>query len=298
MKKLTYNYVKELFDKENYKLLSIEYKNSKTKLLVECPKEHQYEVIYNSFQRGHKCPICYNKFSGDIKRHTYQYVKEQFKKENYKLLSKEYKNAHIKLKVECSKGHQYEVKYAEFQRGRRCPVCYDEIHSDNLRHSYEFVKELFEKENYKLLSKKYKNNSSKLLVECPEGHQYKIRYHNFQQGQRCPICWELETYSQAEKDCLDIVRQIIPDKNVIENDRTQIINPKTGRYLELDIYIPSLNKAIEFNGEYWHKSNYSKFKDNQKIKQCKKRGIDLLIIKYQDWVNNRERQIEKLRISI
>jgi len=291
--KYTYNYIKNQIYKENYKLLSKEYINSKIKLKVECPEGHQYYVTYNCFYRGQRCPICYGK-----QRLTYDFINKEIIQNGYKLLSEKYINSKTKLKVECSEGHQYYVTYNNFYKGSRCPICYNKIRVNVKRFSYDFIKSQIEKEGYKLLSKEYKNANTKLKVECSEGHQYYVKYGNFQQRKRCPICYDIETYSQAEKDCLDIVRQIIPDKNVIENDRTQIVNPKTGRYLELDIYIPSLNKAIEFNGEYWHKSNYSKFKDNQKIKQCKKRGIDLLTISYQDWVNNRERQIEKLRINI
>lgn len=39
------------------------------------------------------------------KKLTFEFVKEQFEKEGYKLLSTEYENAHTKLKVRCNKGH-------------------------------------------------------------------------------------------------------------------------------------------------------------------------------------------------
>ena len=132
-----------------------------------------------------------------------------------------------------------------------------------------------------------------MKVECPKGHQYEVTYNSFQQGIRCPVCWKLG-HSQCEKDCLDVVKYFT-NESFIENDRTQIINPRTNQFLELDIYIPKLNKAIEFNGEYWHDNDYSKYKDNQKVKQCKEKDIDLMIIWYQDWVDDKEKQIEKLK---
>ncbi len=75
---------------------------------------------------------------------------------------------------------------------------------------------------------------------------------------------------------------------VIENDRSQIINPKTGYNLELDIWIPELKKAIEYNGEYWHNNIIAEYRDSQKQLQCKNKGIDLLIIKEENWVNNKD----------
>lgn len=58
-----------------------------------------------------------------MKKLTYEYVKEQIEKKGYKLLSKEYKNAHTKLKIQCSKKHIYKVMWCNFKRGDRCPIC-------------------------------------------------------------------------------------------------------------------------------------------------------------------------------
>lgn len=67
----------------------------------------------------------------------------------------------------------------------------------------------------------------------------------------------------------------------------KIINP-----YELDIYIPSLKKAIEFNGMYWH-YNYSNPKckpkgyHGMKSKLCKKLGIKLLHIREDLWLRDK-----------
>jgi very-short-patch-repair endonuclease len=57
----------------------------------------------------------------------------------------------------------------------------------------------------------------------------------------------------------------------------------TNRKFELDIYIPSLKKAIEFDGIYWHESKWAKDRgiperDARKDEECKKAGITLLRI--------------------
>ena len=49
--------------------------------------------------------------------------------------------------------------------------------------TYEFVKQQYEKEGYKLLSK-YKDCRTKDLLECPEYHEYEVKYNDFQQGHR------------------------------------------------------------------------------------------------------------------
>lgn len=59
-KKLSYEYVKEYIEKDNYKLLSTKYENNRTKLSVKCDKEHEYKVTFNDFQNGYRCPYCNN----------------------------------------------------------------------------------------------------------------------------------------------------------------------------------------------------------------------------------------------
>ena len=165
--------------------------------------------------------------------------------------------------------------------------------------TYEYVKEQIESvEGYKLLSKSYKGVFVKLKVQCNEGHEYKVTWNDFYQGNRCPVCNFKNITSKAEKEIFEIVKQLLPDMDIVENDRTQIVNSLTNRNLELDIYVPSLNKAIEFNGRYWHSMEETKIRDTEKIKQCKEKGIDLLVIQEQEWTENKNKVIEKLKLCL
>lgn len=77
MKKLSYEFVKEQIEKEGYKLLSKEYINAHSKLIVRCPKDHEYEIIYSNFKKGHRCPKC--KYLNQVEnlKLSYEFVKEQ-----------------------------------------------------------------------------------------------------------------------------------------------------------------------------------------------------------------------------
>lgn len=276
MKKHTIEYVKQVFEKEGYILLSTEYKNSCTKLDIMCDKGHQYQATYNAFQSGYRCPICANNIPI-----SYDNVKKCFEQEHYTLISTSYKNNRTKLNVICPEGHKWYTSYNNFQIGNRCNIC-----SGTKKHSFEYVKDFIEQEGYILLSNNYKNNKSKLKIQCPQGHIYNVSFNGFSRGDRCPICASLQTVSKAEKDVVDYIKKIY-NGLLIENDRTQIINPKTNCFLELDIFLPDINKAIEYNGMYWHSSNYSVYKDNVKKEQCKQKNIGLLIITDLDWMNDR-----------
>ena len=85
--KLTYEEIKEYIESFGYKLLSNEYKNNKTKLKIKCPKGHIFEMSFNSFKNGTRCPKC-----GGTQKLTYNEVKEYIENFKYKLLSTEYIN--------------------------------------------------------------------------------------------------------------------------------------------------------------------------------------------------------------
>ena len=116
--KYTYEEVKEYIESFDYKLLSKEYINTQTHLLVMCPSEHTYEVTFNNFKRGKRCPVC----AGNVKL-TYDYISTYIERYNYKLLSTEYINNRTPLKMKCDKGHIFECSFDNFQKGNRCPKC-------------------------------------------------------------------------------------------------------------------------------------------------------------------------------
>lgn len=86
-----------------------------------------------------------------------------------------------------------------------------------------------------------------------------------------------KNYSSKEKELLDYIKSIYSGE-IIENNR-KIIYP-----YELDIYLPELNLAIEYNGLFWHSSE-KKGKDIHKIKSdlCKEKGVHLIHIFEDDW---------------
>ena len=178
MKKLTYEFVRSEFEKEGYKLLTNIYKNAHQKLNYICPNGHSHSIIWNAWQRGFRCPYCSNK-----NKKTIEFIRYKFKNENYKLLTAEYKDAHKKLECVCPKGHRCFISWAVWNRGIRCPYC-----ANVAKPTIEFIKDEFKKENYTLLTKKYKNNKQKLEFICPKGHRYFIRWNNWHSGARCFIC--------------------------------------------------------------------------------------------------------------
>ena len=99
--------------------------------------------------------------------------------------------------------------------------------------------------------------------------------------------------SYLEKEIVDFIKELNID--IIENDRT-IIAPK-----ELDIYIPSKKVAIEFDGLYYHSELFvTKDYHLAKTKFCNEKGIDLIHVFEDDWIENKEiiKSMIKSRLGI
>jgi hypothetical protein len=112
--------------------------------------------------------------------------------------------------------------------------------------TYEDVKSYVESRGYKLLSDTYVSNNQKILLECPNGHVWETTLHGFKDaGTNCFWCYIENNYtSKFEESVREYVNKIYSGP-IIYNDRTQITSTITGRNLELDIWFPDLDKAIE-----------------------------------------------------
>ena len=216
--KLTYEEIKEYIESFGYKLLSNEYKNNKTKLKIKCPKGHIFEMSFNSFKNGTRCPKC-----GGTQKLTYNEVKEYIENFKYKLLSTEYINNRTKLKLECSKGHIFEMTFNNFKNGARCPYC-----NGNVKLTYNEVKKYIESFGYKLLSRNYENNHSKLKIMCDKGHIYETSFKVFKKGFRCPHCSNKAKYTleKIEKYLNLFDYKLISDKYINANVPIKVMCPE------------------------------------------------------------------------
>lgn len=97
--------------------------------------------------------------------------------------------------------------------------------------------------------------------------------------------------SVPENEILEYVRSILGDIEVEQSNR-RICYPK-----EIDIYIPSRNLAIEYNGIFMHSESRGKHKTYhlEKTEQCKKQGIRLIHVFGNEW--EEQQPIVKSRIS-
>lgn len=93
---------------------------------------------------------------------------------------------------------------------------------------------------------------------------------------------EMNGKSFLETQVVDYVKSIY-NEEIMENTK-RIISPK-----ELDIYIPQKKVAIEFDGLYWHNELFvNKNYHLNKTIACEEKGIDLIHVFEDDWLNRKE----------
>lgn len=97
--------------------------------------------------------------------------------------------------------------------------------------------------------------------------------------------------SIQEKQLQNFIKDCIPTENIIFNTRHLV------KGFEIDIYIPSYNLAIEYNGMYFHSENNGKGREYHlyKTTECEKQNIQLIHIFEDEWVYKNDIIKSKLR---
>lgn len=215
------------------------------------------------------------------KRKDIQWLQTLALQMNGKCLSEKYINSSAKYLWRCEGGHEWVATANSVQQKKWCPFC-----SKKRPHNLSWLNELAKERGGKCHATEYKNNHTKVTWECKKGHVWEAKANSIQQGKWCPRC--VRRVSSAENRLFLSVLRRYPDA----------LSNKTGllpnRRFELDIYIPSLKKAIEFDGDYWHNRVKAIERDKRKNLECREAGIGLLRVKWSDWETNSEEVLKQV----
>ena len=189
------------------------------------------------------------------------------------------RHSNRKVWWKCHKcGFEWEAKICNRSNGRGCPCCSHKRlvrgKNDLATTNPELAKEWHPTKNGDLLpSDVMYGQARKVWWICPVGHSYQatLNHRSGSNGTNCPVCNEGRQTSFREQAFYFYLKQIFPDA----------INRFTADWLgrfELDIFIPSRNLALEYDGAAWHKEE--KFpREKRKYELCVKHGIRLVRIK-------------------
>ena len=270
-KRLKYEDIKQAFEKEGYVLLEEKYLGSNVKMRYICPQGHNHEMCWDNFKKGKRCPDCQRVKNSKSRKKDFNIIKHSFEQEGYTLITKEeeYKNASTKLSYMCQKEHKHSITWNSFNGGNRCPECAKESTRLKLKLDFSIIKQEIEKEGYILLStdEDYINNTSKLKMICPEGHECKISWGNFKQGRRCREC-AVKDKAKKQRTDFSIIQKAFEKEGYILLSKEEEYENKDSKLLYL------CNKG--------HKNitNWSNFNSGCRCPKCNSPKGERKIIKY------------------
>ena len=149
------------------------------------------------------------------------------------------------------------------------------------------IKRNLDNKNIEILS----IDNREYTIECDlyNGHNFKIDKDLFKTRLKyktiiCTKCNKINSFSKSGQEIklLEFIKNNY-DGEIIENTKN-IISP-----YEIDIYLPKLNLAFEYNGLYWHNElNKSNNYHLQKTEMCENINIQLIHIYEDDWLNKED----------
>jgi len=185
-----------------------------------------------------------------------------------------YINATKGLEVTCLKHNEkFRNSLARLKEGRSCKRCYYEKLSkaqfNNRSYSIEELEKRFPTISFD--EAEYINAVTPMKLYCKIHKEYFYKdYDHLIRGQGCKKCSN-KGVSKAEKDLAEWINYYTP---IIENYK-----PKWLQGMELDIFIPEFNLAIEYNGLYWHSEDFlDKNYHKRKTDLCNANNVNLFHI--------------------
>ena len=183
-------------------------------------------------------------------------------------------SCHIKPIWICKRGHKWAAPVTNRLKGHGCPYCAHhwpipgetDLETTNPELASEWN---YEKNGDLLPSMVFAGSNRKVWWRCSKGHEWEAWINNRSKGRGCPICSKARATSIPEKAIFFYARQLFPDC------QANYIIPKSHER-EIDVFIPSLNIGIEYDGLAWHQNPQ---KDEKKDAICKELGIFLIRIR-------------------
>lgn len=179
-------------------------------------------------------------------------------------------NINKKVWWKCKNNHEWEASVINRNQGRNCPFCSGKrVNNENCLAFINPVlcKEWDSAKNHPITPYDVTSASGrKAWWICKKGHSWFAVIASRHSGKRgCPDC---------KKDCSFMELGIFSEMKFLFEDA---IHKKRYHGVELDVFIPSLNVGVEYDGVYWHKNKEKT--DLRKNAHCKEHGLNLIRIR-------------------
>lgn len=259
----SFDYVKGVAIDNNIRILDDKYINSGQKMSLECVVcGGKWSTSFDSINAGHGCPHC-----AKNAKLTIDVIRKQIENFGLILVSKEYANSQSDIEFICSCGQQSYKKYHELLVRPYCKGCGRKKLVQQLKHPIKYVRGVIESKGGTLLSD-YKNASTPLKVMCHACNNIFYPYFSsiLHNDSWCPKC----NMKKTQKALTTTVEDIYFRYDIEVEKRFFWLGRQS-----IDIYIPALKIAIEYDGEQHFKPvsfggvSVKKAKENLKVQRIR-----------------------------
>lgn len=264
------------------------------KFYWHCKNNHSYIDTASHRKEGRGCPICSGrvllKGINDLATIHPELSTEWNYKKNDKQPIEYLAGSNKKVWWICQESHEWEATIASRSKGNSgCPYCSGRsaiTGFNDLQYKHPLLAlEWHPSKNGDVLSSQVSEKShKKSWWLCNKGHEWQASPGNrVLSGTNCPTCSSELRTSFPEQAIFFYISKLFPDtinRYILDTKRT-----------EIDIYIPSINVGIEYNGLYFHNDL---LKDDRKLKFIEALGVKLYrLIETKSTIDsNREEDIQ------
>ena len=251
----------------------------------QCEKGHEWEAIIGSRHKGAGCPVCAGRkawtgYNDMATTHPHLAAEFHPRKNGDRTPQNTIAGVARKLWWQCANGHEWEATGNSRIAGNGCPYCsgYRPIpgKTDLATTNPDVAAQWHPTKNGKLTPCDVKRNTEKVVWWLgPCGHEWDARIRDRTDEEQpcgCPYCAEERNASFPETIVFFYISKAFPDA----------VTPALFAWLgrkRLDMYIPSLRVAIEYDGHAWHKSDDCVRRDKEKLILCHNNNVRLIRIR-------------------
>jgi len=270
-------------NKYDYSL--VEYKGVSHKVKIICGEHGEFEKTARDHTNGQGCPKCskkekYLNYKLSKEDLIYSFNKKHDNKYDYSFV--DYVNLKTNIKIICPIHGVFEQRPDVHLNGEGCNKCYLIARGLNDRlTTKQFIEKAIELHGdvYDYTQTIYTKNTNYIDIICKKHGVFSQMAQAHLHGSSCQKCSLITTKPEID------LANWLNDLNIsIKTSNRTILNGK-----ELDIYIPSHNLAIEYDGLYWHSEKHiDKDYHINKTIECEKQGIHLIHIFEDEWLNKKD----------
>ena len=243
----------------------------------KCGKGHEWQAKVSSRNSGRGCPYCSGRYAvkgeNDLQTANPTLASEWNHEKNNGITPADVMpNSNKKVWWKCNKGHAWQATINSRNNGIGCPYCSgryaikgeNDLQTLNPALAIEWH---YEKNDGLTPADVMPNSDKKVWWKCNKGHAWQAIIGSRTRGNGCPICNSEKNTSFPEYALVYYLK-----KHGLE-----VIHSYREQGYELDVYIPVLRIAIEYDGYLWHKDKTQQ--DLEKNYKCTIDGIKLYRIR-------------------